>query len=55
VPEVTVLITGVGLAVEFELSSLEHIEATFKTNNNNKIENNLNFFIIYFFILKAKL
>jgi hypothetical protein len=55
VPEVTVLTTGVGSAVALELSSLEHIEATFKTNNNDKIENNLNFFMINIFLLNAKL
>jgi hypothetical protein len=31
VPEVAVLITGVGSADVFELSSLEHIDATFNT------------------------
>jgi hypothetical protein len=52
---VTALITGVGSAVAVESLSSLHIEATFKTNTIDKIEKNLNFFIIYIFLLNAKL
>jgi hypothetical protein len=48
VPEVTVLITGVGSAVVLELSSSEHIEATLKTKINDKKETNFSFFILIF-------